>query len=1358
MRLRIKWVALLCSLIGLGVSSQADIKSKMVTSKDLGGDERYLVYVSTDKPIYRAGERVFVRAVVLNAADNTPYGNQFSAQMQIRGPKGEVLFNGYASGEDSSAGFQWEVPEGSAGGEYTVEINSRQLGLPPAKRTFDVRAYRPPRLKSQIEFTREGYGPGDKVQASVSVTRAEGGIPAGAAVTVVARVDGEEIFNKSGLTVDENGHCFTEFTLPKEIAVGDGTLAFILEDGGVVETASKTLPILLQNLEIHFYPEGGDLIAGVPNRVYVQAYRPDGKPADIQGFVSSVQRGKTEQYINAQVVTEHEGRGRFSFTPSKNTQYALTLTAPSGISRTFPLPDVKPSGAVLSSGHSVFNFQDKIDLHITSVGIDEDLSVTLHKREKQLDKQSLDAVKNKQTVSLDAQDAEGVLIATLWAGGRPLAERLIYRKPKFGLNVHITADKDAYVPGENVVLDIQTTDEHGRPVEAVVGLSITDDAVLEMIETRDKAPRLPVMVFLEHEVDDLADAQVYLDTQNPDAALSLDLLLGTQGWRRFALVNFDQLLTQYPEAAKRIMAVVQPAPVAKPRAVMRMQAAGVQEFAEEEVMVMGVRAKLEKARVPEIAGELDALEEVPPVLEENMGGNKKLAAKEKAAPLFAMADRANVAEPKRQAMVMVREYAHQVQQNRKPNDRIDFTETLYWHKGIRTGARDGKAQVTFGLSDSVTSFRVMADAFGRNGALSSQDATIESVEPFYIEPKMPLTATVGDQIDIPVAMVNASTMDIEKVSLLVRGEGLSFSSLNSTALNAGQRVRQLVRLNVTQPGSYQIQFSAIAGEYSDAVTRTLEVSAKGFPVAIARGGLLSNTAKVVEDVVIPSEIEASSLVAVAKIHPSPLASMEEALNALLREPYGCFEQTSSTTYPLVMAQQYFLTHQGVDPEKISQAKSLLDKGYQRLTSFESKDKGYEWFGGNPAHEALTAYGLMEFVDMAKVMPVDEQMISRTRNWLLGRRDGKGGFKRNERALDSFGRAPEFTTNAYIVWSLLESGEPASNLVQEIASIKKHAQSTKDTYIIALAANIMFLTGDKSTATELASRLQKSVDKNGAVSGASTSITRSGGDALTIETTSLAILAWLKDDAHWAAQVEKSMQWLFERSKAGRFGSTQSTVLALKAINAYDAARAKPKQPGAVQLYVDGKRLGKPVKFDSKVKGAIELPDFAAALTPGKHRIEMRMTDGSEMPFALEIRFHTNLPASEALSEIKIATQLVNSRIKEGGTTELNVAVSSGQNDAPTPMAIIGIPGGLEVRHDQLKELVGADRISAYEVLDRELVLYWRALPAGTSRTIPITLTAAIPGTYTAPASRGYLYYTDEYKDWQAGSKVVILPR
>ena len=74
------------------------------------------------------------------------------------------------------------------------------------------------------------------------------------------------------------------------------------------------------------------------------------------------------------------------------------------------------------------------------------------------------------------------------------------------------------------------------------------------------------------------------------------------------------------------------------------------------------------------------------------------------------------------------------------------------------------------------------------------------------------------------------------------------------------------------------------------------------------------------------------------MYPTPLASMTDALQSLLREPNGCFEQTSSTSYPMVMAQQYFLTHTGIDPAIVEKARDLLEVSYKKLTGFESRRK------------------------------------------------------------------------------------------------------------------------------------------------------------------------------------------------------------------------------------------------------------------------------------------------------------------------------------------------------------------------------------------------------------------------------------
>src|SRR5262249_2868415 len=164
----------------------------------------------------------------------------------------------------------------------------------------------------------------------------------------------------------------------------------------------------------------------------------------------------------------------------------------------------------------------------------------------------------------------------------------------------------------------------------------------------------------------------------------------------------------------------------------------------------------------------------------------------------------------------------------------------------------------------------------------------------------------------------------------------------------------------------------------------------------------------------------------------------------------------SSNYPNVMILNYLEETKQTQPQIEKRARELLERGYQQITSFEcinpkeaAKRKGYEWFGQTaPPHEALTAYGLLQFQDMAKVYAIDKAMVERTRNYLLGQRNAKGGFDRNPRALDSFGGAPEHITNGYITWALTESGTDA-DLSEQITALKKQAKDSQDPYFLSL---------------------------------------------------------------------------------------------------------------------------------------------------------------------------------------------------------------------------------------------------------------------------------------------------------------------
>jgi uncharacterized protein YfaS (alpha-2-macroglobulin family) len=1346
------------------------------------GDHR-LAYVSTDKPIYRVGERVYLRAVLLGADDHKPAAaNEYVyATATITGPKGDTITSGGVQVQDSTGAFAWDVPADIAGGEYKATFSFPNNGYPPASRKFDVRAYRAPRIKGEIIFVRDGYGAGDTVKATMHVDRAEGGVPAGATVSANAIVDGQDVWTGS-TTVDALGNCAVSFPLPKQIEKGEGTLSLSVNDSGTVEAIAKTIPILVNTVDIAVYPEGGELIAGTNCRVYVEGRTPAQKPADLAGWIVD---SKGKQIVALK--TEHEGRGRVEFTPVAREKYSIKLSEPAGIDKLFPLPAVKLDGVSIVSDQDTAGPAEAIKLHLMSPSGGA-MNVTLKKHDTVVTSKSVNLEADTSTaVLLTPPDwADGVMVATVWSeSNAPLAERLVFRQPKNNLIVKVTASKPQFAPGDAAAVTVTTTDAAGKPVAATVGITVSDDSIPKMLEQRDRPPRLDAMVMLESDVKELEDAQVYFDPTNPKASQDIDLLLGTQGWRRFATLNEKQFLATYKEQGRRALATLEPpafsqnrfmfsggigggggmmmmdgndavrVPAAAPMGAVQKEAAGERAQA-----ASGVVDALHAANVDRSAA-ADVAQQVPDLPAREMpaaAGQPAPAGQDQTQLRRQMV--AGMAVPARpmQVQAPIRIYAHDLSPNRDPSQRTDFTETLYWAAAVNTDATTGSATVSFHLNDSVTTFKATADAFNGDGTLGTGSAMVTSIQPFYVEPKIPLEVSAGDKIRLPIETVNQSGEDLKNVKLSVfASEGIQAGTIDPFDIAAGARDRHLVDLTVgDMPKESKIKVSAEATNMSDDVTRTVTVKPLGFPMEVANGGMMNPNSDIANTITIPASVNKGSIRTNVVLYVTPMGNLTQALEGLMQEPNGCFEQTTSTNYPLVMADQYFLTHSGVDPQLIAKSNVLMAKGYARLISYQCPTKGFEWFGEDPGHECLSAYGLLEFTDMSQVMAgVDQTMLQNTRDWLMAHRDGQGGFTHERRALHTWITDPD-CANGYCTWALLECGQ--KGLDKEVAWVKTHAGSDPNSYALALAANVMDLSGDKATAKTFMDRLAAKQDKTGLVTGATTSVVGSSGESLNVETTALATLAWLRQDSY-AAQAEKAINYLAESCKGGRYGSTQSTVLALRAIVTYDKLRSHPTMPGKAQILVDNQPVGDAIAFDASTQGAIKLADFSGKLLPGKHVVDVKMTDGNQMPYALTVDYNSITPASSGDCKLTIQTSLKDKTVAEGAVSEVDVTVSNLSKDiVPTPIAIIGLPGGLEPRVDQLKELVKAGTIAAYEIRGREVILYWRDLDGASSVKIPLSVVAAVPGTYTGPASRAYLYYSDEFKQWQAGMQVTITPK
>jgi FHA domain-containing protein/A-macroglobulin complement component/alpha-2-macroglobulin family protein/MG2 domain-containing protein len=1319
------------------IDSVSAISSVPGSLRPVFPDERLLAHLATDKPLYRPGEVLYARAALLDAFTRAPALRGGNLAFEVRSPRGDVVVSRPAPVARGISAFSWAIPDDVVGGEYVLFARCPAESFPPAEMAFGIRPLRVPLLRLELELARKAYGPGDEVVAALSVTRAEGGVPAAAVATVVAVVDGLEV-HRSEIAIDASGVASLRFRLPLEIDGGDGALAVTVQDGGVSEPVARVIPIARQRLGIAFYPEGGDLVVGLPGRVYVEARTPRGRPVDVAGRVLD-----SSGAVVARFRTEHEGRGSMALLPARSGRaYIALVDEPAGVAEIFPLPEIKRDGFALAALDDVTGIEEPVRLRVTAAASGK-ARVTLSVREREVAAMRIDLVAGepREIALTPPGSSDGVLRATvLDAAGVPRAERLVFRRPSRSLRVTVEMRCAGPAPPSlaggppraglrsPVLVRVKTTDAEGVPRAATVTIAVTDDTLLGAIVPRERAPNLAEQALLGGEVLDFADPAAYLGADEA-APRRLDLLLGTQGFRRFAFLDIARFAAEHGDRAERVLARQRsPSGALAQAALLVPKGAHAARVPEARLAEMKTRYLVAPARA---AGPPPRL--IAPILP----------------PGWAPERGRRVAPRPEPPLLVVREYAHRAA---APFEGAagDLTETIYWHAGVTTSP-GGEAQVTFDLSDAATTFRARADAFSDAGALGHGESLLEATRPFSVEARLPLEVTAGDHLEVPIAVTNGTATHADvNVSLWVNGGFLAGRDAVPLSLREGRRERVRLPLAVMKGrGVFPVTVRASAGLRGDEITRSISVFPAGFPRLFEASGRLDPDGAAVHVIRLPAAIEPGSIATELVLHPSPVASLMAAREALAPDPAGGFEPAASCALIEALTLQVLLARRHTEPRALQRAADAVERGHARLVAFERKEGGFEWFGGDPGHAALTAWGLLVLAQMARVFPVDPALVKRTRDWILARRDGRGGFLADGAPAPSTALA-----DAYIVWALGRAG--VTDLAAEITAAEEQALASDDAYHLALATNAVLEQGAAADAARLIARLADRQGLDGAVRGAATSITRSSGDNLVVETTSLAILAWLRGDEPGRAAL--AVRWLLDHGSGGRFGATQATALAVQALVAFESTRARPKQAGVIQVLIDGAPCVT-APFGAGISTAIIMPSFADDLGPGDHQLTVRMSGGVLMPYTLRVRASTPEPPSAPLCKVALTTSLDRAELPEGEALELRAVLANVTGDAlPMVTAILGLPAGLEATREPLIELVAQAKIDAWEIRGREIVIHLRTMAPAERRVIAIALVASAPGTTTGPASRAYLQYTDEEKHWTGPLKVRVIAR
>lgn len=711
--------------------------------------------------------------------------------------------------------------------------------------------------------------------------------------------------------------------------------------------------------------------------------------------------------------------------------------------------------------------------------------------------------------------------------------------------------------------------------------------------------------------------------------------------------------------------------------------------------------------------------------------------------------------------VMKRRFYNATPYNQQTENASLENSTVYWNGSIRTG-NNGEATVSFKNSKQSSTFRITAEGLSVNsGLIGSETRRIVTEKPFSLDAKTPVFAAVNDVINLSIMVRNTTDKPMNSIVSIRLSDGFS-ADIQTELSSQNVLVPAKETKNVYFPikvghniGKFNIFVNATGGMYKDDIMREITVRDINFPYSYSFSG---NSTTQTESFILPDYVP-GSLRAEAVTYISVLDELIDGVESIFRVPSGCFEQVSSSTFPNIFALQLLKTTGQNRPEIYKKASEYLQIGYNKLAAYEVKGTGgFEWYGGTPAHEVLSAYGLVEFYEMAKVYDkVDKDKMSRALSFILSRKDGSGGFKQN-RGRYGFSGAPKNVNNAYIVYALTET-ENTSGIDKEYKSSLKEASDSKDLYRMALMANAAYNMKDMASFNKLIEHFSNYVRKEDLSKiNIESTIVYSYGDAGRRETIAFWLMALLKDNKN-VELIEKCVKYINSGRSGGSFGNSQATSICLQALTKYaELIKLGGEVDGEFCVTINNE------KIDCKdIKAAISVNQnkltvyFGNKLKKGKNTIKVEFEQcKNKYPYGVNIYWQSPTPPSSGLCPLRLTTTLGSNAVKVNETVRLSVKLqNTKQEGIPMSIAVIGIPGGMSLQPWQLKELQDKEVFDFYEIINDNLVIYYRELGPSETKIVNLDLKAEIAGQYKGIASSAYQYYMEEFKYWIEGLSVTI---
>jgi MG2 domain-containing protein len=277
-----------------------------------------------------------------------------------------------------------------------------------------------------------------------------------------------------------------------------------------------------------FFPEGGHLVQGLESKIAVKASDKFGDGLSLTGIVFD-----NEENEVAKFATSKNGLGSFQLTPVKGKTYRARIAFESEIYNA-DIPEAKNSGMVMTvRNNDIGDFDVRVN---STQDFLQAMYLVVHTRGVIKKFEPLySGLEKNLIIELNSLEAGISHITILNSDFRPVTERLIFKYPNNENIFEVSANKKTFGKREKATVTIRTKQEALLIANASISvfrshasLPIESNIVSYLLLTSDLKGNIP-------------NAHEYFSQGNKDRSNQIDLVMLTNGWRRF---DWNQIAMQ----------------------------------------------------------------------------------------------------------------------------------------------------------------------------------------------------------------------------------------------------------------------------------------------------------------------------------------------------------------------------------------------------------------------------------------------------------------------------------------------------------------------------------------------------------------------------------------------------------------------------------------------------------------------------------------------------------------------------------------------------------------------------------------------------------------------------------------------